>query len=273
MGVDELNSVKAEVKNELNATKSKVNYLEADVKRLESSIGGTTVTQEEYANMITKQGQYLNSIAPAPVSEEDTPFDFLQATDPIQIKGAFDECPEIKRIVRSSAKFQTAEQEAILRKMELSQVKISETSSASESTADDSTSASTTTSGSDEHQPSAVDKSMFEKSASDSVDTNAISTPQRSRRGSVLDSASKNVLDTLNNMFSPSSLRRGSDATTTSTTSSSQRNSIFSPTHPSGGGAGRRDSTVSVGSDGASVCVEKKEARSKTLKVLSYLPP
>ena len=263
MGVDELNIAKTEVKNELNAIKSKVGYLQSDVNRLQKSIGGMSVTQEAYEAMITKQGEYLNSIAPVPLNEEDTPFDFFQANEAVLIKGAFEECPEIKRIERSSAKFQTAEQEAMLRKLELTQVKISETVTPSDTSAEDNASTST---GMEEFQSSTVDKSMFEKSATDASE--ATTTPQRPRRGSVLLSANKNVLDTLNNMFSPSSLRRGSDTSATSLSSgpAAHRNSIFSPTHPTAG-SGRRDSTMSVSSDGGSVCVEKKAARSKTLKV------
>ena len=265
VGIEELNSAKSKVKNELNALKQKCKYLQGDVNRLQKSIGEMSVTQEGYAEMIEEQGSYLNTIsAPAPKAEgeeEDAveAFDFAKATDSVQVTGAFDECPEIKRIERSSAKFQTAEQEAILRKLELSQVKISEKVPAPDSTAAEEGPAV------DEVQCSSVDKSMFEKSASgnaDSMDPN-LCTPQRQRRGSVLLSANKNVIDTLNNMFSPSSLRAGEGAPPSV---ASNRNSIFSATGPNT----RRDSTISTGSEGT-VTLEKKSARSKTLQVVYHL--
>ena len=266
VGIDQLNIAKSDVKRELAGLESKRKYLESDVKRLNKSIGEMSVSQEGYADMIKTQGEYLNSIAAPPRSEEEEVFDFATTTESQQIPGAFDESPEIKRIERSSAKFQTAEQESILRKLELSQVKISET--ASESPAED------THAAPEEHHISTLDKSMFEKSSSDrdrdSSET-ALSTPVRPRRGSVLLSANKNVLDTLNNMFSPSSLRTGGGDTPHPMGSTAHRNSIFSPTAPPGG---RRDSMVSLASEGSSsVAVEKKAARSKTLKVCGFSLP
>jgi hypothetical protein len=263
VGMESLNIAKTEAKNELKAAESKRKYLESDVKRLQKSINEMAMTQDEYKEMISTQADYLNTIADPPTSEEDEPFDFYTATDSVQITGPFDECPEIKRIERSSAKFQTAEQEAILRKLELSNVKMSETNIESSTEHETAASTSTPFSAAVEHVPSAVDKSMFEKPITDPAASDLL-TPQRPRRGSVLLSANKNVIDTLNNMFSPSASRRGSDILPP-TGMASGRNSIFSPS------TGRRDSAMSVastGSDGsATVVLEKKSARSKTLQV------
>ena len=250
VGLEQLNRAKADVKGELKSAESKFKFLEGDVKRLEKSIKDMPVSQSEYEKMISEQGQYLNSIAEHNDDEEEA-FDFYTAADSVLITGPFDECPEIKRIERSSAKFQTAEQEAIQRKLELSQVKMSETTVPAEDE-DDNCSVSTI------RTVSSVDKSIFERRTSNE-DKEPVSTPQQPRRGSVLLSANKHVLDTLNNMFS-SGGRNGEVENTVKMGISSNRNSIFSPSV-------RRDSVMTVNSDGGTVATEKKAAKSKTLKV------
>lgn len=262
VGLNQLNSAKAEVKADLKAAESKRDYLKADVSRLKKSIQEMPVTLEEFSSLMLEQGAYLNALAASSLPHDDskdekpTAYEFETASESVEIVGAFEECPEIKRVERSSAKFQTAEQEAIQRKLELTRVKLSETETGQEPVQ-----------GRDSREeaiprPSQVDKSMFERSSSGVSEEARVPTTPQPRRGSVLLSANKNVIDTLNNIFSPSSLRAGEAPGL-----APRRSSIFSPSTNLPVNS-RRDSCMSVASDTSAGTVEKKAAKSKTLKKL-----
>ena len=111
-GVEKLNLAKERAKNEWKQAESRRNELRADVNRLIKSIHSNPVSKTQFISFMKEQEQLLGE-------------DWRVNNVPIPISGVFDNNPEITRVERTAAKFASAEQEAMTRKMELTNLSTS----------------------------------------------------------------------------------------------------------------------------------------------------
>lgn len=105
-GIEKLNLAKESAKREWKQAESRRNELRADVNRIQKSINLNPVSKEQFIVFMGEQEALLGA-------------EWKESDIPVPIRGEFDMNPIINRIERSSAKFQSAEQEAEQRKLEL----------------------------------------------------------------------------------------------------------------------------------------------------------
>eukprot|EP01038_Epipyxis_sp_PR26KG_P005253 gene5253-7301_t len=112
-GIEKLTKAKEICKQAKIDAERSLKVLKDDVSRLQKSIESAPLTREQFQNMDDEMQLFL----------AEKGFNWNEKGQPlIQIVGVFPLRPEIKRIERSSAKFISAEEEAEIRKKELSNI-------------------------------------------------------------------------------------------------------------------------------------------------------
>jgi hypothetical protein len=307
-GAEKLNLAKESAKREWKVAEGRVNEVRREIQRLVNSIKSNPVTKTQFLDFIQEQEALLS--APASVSAPDAAiaaeacpddvadstnpavaagegegegegeavevtkvFDWRESDVPIPIRGPFEKNPEIKRIERSAAKFQSAEQEAERRKAELTNLSSATASASQEIVSDEraegqdpSPVAALETSGDvaqDQMAPpfgeATPSRPVSPPAAADDADVAAavlVTGPRVSRRVSI----NPELARVLNGMFSGGSVPQGAQASpmarreSKKETASEDLTTTPQPTAP------------------ASQPTPSKPIRSKNLKVSSALP-
>jgi hypothetical protein len=118
-GVEKLNQAKESAKREWRQAEMRRNELRSDVMRIEKSIASLPVTKEQFISFMKEQETLLLQGPWREDAEGESQSSGSVREIPVLIQGKFDRNPQIVRVERSAAKFQSAEQEAEGRKMEL----------------------------------------------------------------------------------------------------------------------------------------------------------
>ena len=112
-GADIINKAKDMAKKEFLDADRNAKQLKKDVQLLISSINSNPVSKEQFMQNIQDIDEYLTS----------RNIDWKTSEETVEITGTFSDTPEIMRVNRDSAKFVTAEQEAIHRMEEMQRLK------------------------------------------------------------------------------------------------------------------------------------------------------
>eukprot|EP01034_Spumella_vulgaris_P022760 gene22760-28919_t len=207
--VTQLTSVKDRAKRDYAEAESKRKNLSQEVSRLRKTIADAPVSKEQFLEMerdLTRHLKFTSDI------------NWEMVLEPIKITGVFDSEPEILKVERHAAKFSSAEEEAALRKRELTQLKnreedavdtaaiqidvasddaVSRSTSGSNLTALSSPAVSVVSGG----VAAAIRDAESSSAGPAESQSEKFQTP-RGKRNSVLN-ANPELLNTLNKMFSP----------------------------------------------------------------------
>ena len=207
-GAEKLAVAKDCAKRDWQTAERRKNELNMEVSRLRKAIESNPVSRDAFVTFMSEQEAYLSDR------------NWADSEESILIAGVFERNPDIKKVERTSAKFISAEQEALQRKQELTKISsssgaapggVSEISAVADSSAEIivGTSEADGSCGGEEVKASGqapIDtyRSMIRAAADTSTQSARPSGFVPSRRNSVLQKANPEMLQMLNSMLSSS---------------------------------------------------------------------
>jgi hypothetical protein len=182
-GLDVLNKAKEIAKRELQDAEQKMKNLQRDVDQLKRSIASAPITRDQFEETMNETEAYL----------ETRGIEWKTAPQNAIIIGTFPEEPEIVRINRSAAKFQSAEEEARKRKAEIEEMTLRKNKSEETVVVNDE--------NIDANSDLNARVSIEAKESNFLPEEEAITATDTKKPGSVLQSANPDVINKLNSMF------------------------------------------------------------------------